>query len=131
MLFEALRKLRGASVTEDLGECNVRAIKVMRESIRDIVLLPWKPLGVFLDAYFEEEDGVMACRLDSDPCLDGIGIIPDDLLEVGLAEPSCQCRAVGHQEGTIPSTQAAGQHVDPRRNDGHNVLEEVVGCSKP
>jgi hypothetical protein len=28
------------------------------------------------------------------------------------------------------STQAAGQHDDPWRNDGCNVLEEVVGCSK-
>ncbi len=68
----------------------------------------------------------MGCRLDSDPCLDGIGIIPDDLSEVGLAEPSCQRRAVGHREGTIPSTQAAGQHVNPRRNDGRDVFEEVV-----
>jgi hypothetical protein len=81
---------------EDLGECNVRAIKVSQEGIRDVVLLPWKPLGVFLDACFEEEDGVVVCHLDSNLCLDGIGIIPDDLLEVGLAEPSCQCGAVGH-----------------------------------
>ncbi len=129
--LKALRKLQGASVTEDLGECNVRAIKITQESIRNVVLPPWEPLGVFLDACFEEEDGVMACHLDLDPRLDGIGITPNDLSEVGLAEPSCQRRTVGHQEGTIPSTQVASQHVDPRRNDGRDVLEEVVGCSKP
>ncbi len=91
-----LKKLQGASVTEDLGECNIRAIKVSQESIQDIVLPPWEPLGVFLDACFEEEDGVVACHLDSNLCLDRIRIIPDDLSEVGLAEPSCRCGAVSH-----------------------------------
>jgi hypothetical protein len=81
---------------EDLGECNVRAIKVSQESIRDIVLPPWEPLGVFLDACFEGEDGMVACHLDSNLCLDGIGIVPNDLSEFGLAEPFCRCGAVGH-----------------------------------
>jgi hypothetical protein len=62
---------------EDLGECNIRAIKVLRESIRDVVLPPWEPLGVFLDACFEEEDGMVACRLDLNLCLDaGSGSSP-------------------------------------------------------
>jgi hypothetical protein len=47
-----------------LGECSVRAIKVTRESIRDVVLLPGKPLGIFLDAHLEEKDGMVAGRLD-------------------------------------------------------------------
>jgi hypothetical protein len=81
---------------EDLGKCNVRAIKILQESIRDIVLLPWEPLGVFLDACFEKEDGMVACRLDLNLCLDGIRIVSNDLSEVSLAEPSCQRGAVGH-----------------------------------
>ncbi len=55
-----LRKLRGASVTEDLGEFSIRAIKVTRESIRNIVLAPGEPLEVFLDACFEEKVRTLA-----------------------------------------------------------------------
>ncbi len=81
---------------ESLGECSVRAIKVTRESIRDAVLSPGEPLGIFLDACLEEKDGMVAGRLDSDSCLDRIGIIAGEFSEVGLAEPSCQRGAVGH-----------------------------------
>jgi hypothetical protein len=81
---------------EDLGECSIRAIKVTRESIRDVVLLPGEPLGIFLDARLEEKDGMVAGRLDPDSCLDRIGIVASEFLEVGLAELSCQRGAVCH-----------------------------------
>ncbi len=67
-----------------------------QESIRDIVLSPGEPVGIFLDARLEEKDGMVAGRLDSDSCLDRIGIIAGEFLEVGLVEPSCQRGAVGH-----------------------------------
>ena len=68
----------------------------MQESIRDVVLSPGEPLGIFLDARLEEKDGMVAGRLDSDSCLDRIGIVASVFSEVGLAEPSRRRRAVGH-----------------------------------
>ncbi len=87
---------------EDFGEFSIRAIKVTRESICDIVLVPGEPLGVFFDACFEEKGGVVACRLDSGSCLDWVGIITSEFSEVGLAEPFCRRGAVSHQEGAVP-----------------------------
>ena len=48
-------KLRGASFTEDVGKFVIRAIKVTQESIGNVVLPSWEPLGVFLYARFEEK----------------------------------------------------------------------------
>ncbi len=87
---------------EDLGEFGIRAIKVTRESIRNIVLVPGEPLGVFLDACFEEEGGMVACHFDLDSCLDWVGIITGEFVEVGLVEPSRRRGAVSHQEGAVP-----------------------------
>ncbi len=109
-----------------MGECSVRAIKVTRESIRDVVLSPREPLGIFLDARLKEKDGMVVGRLDFDSCLDRIGIVAGEFLEVSLAEPSCQCGAVGHQEGTVPPIEAACQQVDPWRDDQCNVFQKVV-----
>jgi hypothetical protein len=64
-------------------------IKITREGIGNIVLLSWEPLGVLLDARFEEEGGVMLCCLDAHLRLDEICVVADELPEVGLAEPSC------------------------------------------
>ncbi len=97
-----LRKLREASVTEDLGEFGIRAIKITRESIHNIVLSPREPLGVFLDACFEEKGGMVACRFNSDSCLGWVGIIAREFTEVCLAEPSRQRGAVSHQEDSVP-----------------------------
>ncbi len=108
---------------EDLGECSVRAIKVTQESIRDIVLLPREPLGIFLDARLEEKDGMVGGHLDSDSCLDRIRIVASEFSEVGLAEPSCQRSAVCHREGTVPPIEAASQQVDPQRNDRCNIFQ--------
>ena len=82
-----LWKLRGASFEEDLGQFVVRTIKVTQESVGNIVLLSWEPLGVFLYAQFEEESGVMSCHLNVGLCLDRVRTLPNDLLEVGLVEP--------------------------------------------
>jgi hypothetical protein len=46
-------------------------------------------LGVLLDARFEEEGGMMFHCLDANLSLDEIRVVAYDLLEVGLAEPSC------------------------------------------
>ncbi len=108
---------------EDLGECSIRAIKVMQESIRDVVLSPREPLGIFLDARPEEKDGMVVGQLDSDSCLDRIGIVARVFSEVGLAEPSCQRGAVCHREGTVSPIEAAVQQVDPRRNDRCNIFQ--------
>ncbi len=97
-----LRQLLGASVAESLGECSVRELKVMQESIRDIVLSPGESLGIFLDTRLEEKDGMVAGHLDLDSCLDRIGINAGEFSEVGLAEPSCRRGAVGHRESTVP-----------------------------
>ena len=96
-----LRKMREASVMEDLGEFGIRAIKITRESICDIVLAPGEPLGVFFDACFEEKGGMVACRFNSDSCLDWVGIITREFTEVCLAEPSCQRGAVSHREDAV------------------------------
>ncbi len=111
---------------ENLGECSVRAIKVMQESIRDVVLSPGEPLGIFLDARLEEKDGMVVGHLDLDSCLDRIKIIAGEFLEISLAEPSCQRGAVGHQEGTVPPIEAACQQVDPWRDDRCNIFQKVV-----
>ena len=63
-------------------------IKITREGIGNIVLLSWEPLGVLLDARFEEEGGMMLRCLDANLCLDEIRVVAYDLLEVGLVEPS-------------------------------------------
>ncbi len=111
---------------ENLGECSIRAIKVTRESICDVVLSPGEPLGIFLDARLEEKDGMVAGHLDSDSCLDRIGIVASEFSEVSLAEPSCQRGAVGHREGTVPPIEAACQQVAPWRDDRCNVFQKVV-----
>jgi hypothetical protein len=61
----------------------------MKEGIGNIVLLSWEPLGVLLDARLEEEGGMMLRCLDANLSLDEIRVVAYDLLEVGLAEPSC------------------------------------------
>ena len=45
-------------------------IKITREGIGNIVLLSWEPLGVLLDARFEEEGGMMLCCLNANLRLD-------------------------------------------------------------
>ncbi len=89
----------------------VRAIKVTQESICDVVLRPREPLGVFLDACFEEEDGMTTCHLDLDPCLDGIKIFPDDLPEVGLVEPVIE-RAQSPRFRRLANMSTHGEMMD-------------------
>ncbi len=59
----------------------------MQESVGNVVLSSREPLGVFLYARFEEKGGMMSRRLDADLCLDRVCVFPDDLPEVGFAEP--------------------------------------------
>ncbi len=44
----------------------VRAIKVMQESVGNIVFPSNEPLSVLLDACLKEEGGVMMCNIDAD-----------------------------------------------------------------
>jgi hypothetical protein len=63
-------------------------IKITREGVGNIVLLSWEPLGVLLDARFEEEGGMMSHCLDANLSLDEIRVVACGLPEVGLVEPS-------------------------------------------
>jgi hypothetical protein len=52
--LKILWKLQGASCMEDLCVFVVSSIKVVQESIGNVVFLSQKPLGLFLDALLEE-----------------------------------------------------------------------------
>ena len=45
-------------------------------------------MGVFLDAFFEEEGGMMSCSLDADFCLNRVDVVTNYFSEIGLAEPT-------------------------------------------
>ncbi len=43
------------------------------------------------------------------------------LNEIGFLEPSLQRRAVGHGEGTVAASEAAGDDIHPRCDDCRNL----------
>jgi len=91
-----LWKLRGTSVTEDLGEVVIGTVKVTRECIGDVVLPTREPLGILLDAGVEEERSMVACYLDANGCLDWVGVDSGELSEIRLAKPTCGSGALRH-----------------------------------
>ena len=48
--------------------CNfgIAEIKILRESIGDIILLPWEPLRIFFDVVVDEMAGVFPCNFKVD-----------------------------------------------------------------
>ncbi len=50
--------------------------------------------------------------------------------EIGFLEPSLQHRAVGHGEGAVAASEAAGNDVHPQCDDCRNVFEQIIGCSE-
>jgi hypothetical protein len=64
-------------------------------------------------------------HFEANCCLDwGFAI----LNEMGFLEPSLQHCAVGHGEGAVASSEAAGDDIHPWCDDCRNVFEQVVGC---
>jgi len=61
-----LWKLRGTSVTEDLGKVVIGMVKVTQECVGDVVLPTREPPGILLDACVKKECGVVACHLNAD-----------------------------------------------------------------
>ena len=72
----------------------------------------------------------MASCVDADRGLDRIGFDSGILAEIGFPEPAGRGGAVRHGEGAVASSQSSGKHVDPRRDDRCDVLQEVVRCSE-
>ncbi len=81
------------------GEFVVSPLPLPRESDRDVVPLPRKPLTVALHVRIHEYFGVFPCRIDPCSRLDGIDA---RLAEIRLLHPALGCRVVGHWQGTVP-----------------------------
>ena len=75
------------------GEFIVSPLPLPRESIRDIVPLPRKPLTVALHVRVHEYFGVFPHRIDPCSCLDGIDAV---LAEIQLLHPALGRCAVCH-----------------------------------
>jgi len=66
----------------------VSLIKIVQKGIGDIVFPSREPLGVFLDAFLEEEGDVMSFSLDADFCLNWVNAVTNCFSEIGLGEPT-------------------------------------------
>jgi hypothetical protein len=109
--------------TKNFGEFLIRAVVVLGEGTGDLVVRSSKLLAVF--SYFVRQ--VMQCvetsHFKANRRLDwGFAVLD----EIGFLEPSLQGCAVGHGDGAVTASEAAGNDIHPRCDDHRDVFKQVV-----
>ncbi len=102
--LEMVRHLIWEEGAQNWGKIFVTPLPLSRESIRDIISLPHKPLAISLHVRVQKYLHIFSHHVYASWCLDKV---ITGLAEVQFLYPAFGCGAVCHQQCTVPWVEAS------------------------